>query len=271
MIWLSTNMRDETNVLEWIAYHLIIGFDRILIIDHASKIPIQSQVSKYKFRDRVKVIRLGVNYHAGNFKKYILNNLVAPFMKSRPKVEWFIHLDGDEYINLNGNFNSVRRFLNRYPRAQQVALNWVCFGSNYFDKHPKGRVIKNFTRCSVRCPKMEVKCFVRPKKILNLPQVHYWTVNNPKLAFDANGRQWAPCPFNKNSQGTKDAAYINHYVYQSYERYLARKGNRKNDCGNICKNKMNRVELHRKYNNTVNKSLVGFAPKVNRFLATQLI
>lgn len=272
MIWLSTNMRDESNVLEWIAYHFIIGFDRVFIIDHASKIPIQSLINKYKFRDRITVIRLEADYLSeGNFKKHILNNIVLPFMKSsQKKVDWFIHLDGDEYINLNGNFKTVRGFLNKYPpQAQIIALNWVCFGSSFYDKHPNGLVIKNFIRCAPKCPKMEVKCFVKPKHIRNLTQVHYWNVQNPKLAFDANGNHWNVWPFNKKSRGPKDRVYINHYQYQSYEKYMQRKGTRKNDLGKMCKNILNRPQLHSKYNNIVNKSLVPYTSQINRFLINQ--
>ena len=37
---LCTNVKDEKNILEWIIYHLLIGFDKIFIIDHMSKNPI---------------------------------------------------------------------------------------------------------------------------------------------------------------------------------------------------------------------------------------
>jgi hypothetical protein len=37
---LFTNARDEKNMKEWVAHHLLLGFDLIYIFDHKSKIPL---------------------------------------------------------------------------------------------------------------------------------------------------------------------------------------------------------------------------------------
>ena len=52
---LFTNARDEPNIAEWIAHHLLLGFDKIVVFDHLSKIPIQS-VIKNNFKEKVQVI-----------------------------------------------------------------------------------------------------------------------------------------------------------------------------------------------------------------------
>ena len=39
---LFTNARDEPNIAEWIAHHLLLGFDKIVVFDHLSKIPIHT-------------------------------------------------------------------------------------------------------------------------------------------------------------------------------------------------------------------------------------
>ena len=125
-IWASTNMRDEDNIIEWVGYHLLIGFDKILIIDHASKVPIRRVLRPYDFNGRVVVVRIEANHNTlkykSNVKKYLLNHIVPQFMKEH-KAEWFIHLDADEYVNLNNNYKNVKEFLNCYPRAEQIALN----------------------------------------------------------------------------------------------------------------------------------------------------
>lgn len=40
-VFLSTNVRDEKDLPEWIAFHLAVGFDHILIVDHLSQTPVQ--------------------------------------------------------------------------------------------------------------------------------------------------------------------------------------------------------------------------------------
>jgi hypothetical protein len=39
---LFTNVRDETNIVEWVAHHLNLGFSFICIYDHLSVIPVSS-------------------------------------------------------------------------------------------------------------------------------------------------------------------------------------------------------------------------------------
>lgn len=270
-IWASTNMRDEDNVLEWIAYHLVLGFDNVLILDHASRVPIRRKLQPYNFNGRVTVLRLEANHETGNygsnFKKYLLNEIIPQFMKEH-NAEWFIHLDADEYINLNNNYKNVKAFLNSHPEAHQIALNWVCFGTSGHDTQPKGFLIENFTRCSERCPKMEVKCFVRAKQIIGCKQIHYWLINEPSRSIDANGNKWEPNPFNKASKGLEDKAYINHYVYQSYERYLKRKIKRITDIGTQ-RPQIAREKLHNIYNSTENQTLVQYGARVRKFLGNR--
>ena len=42
---LFTNARDEPNIAEWIAHHLLLGFDKVFVFDHLSKEPIQSMMA----------------------------------------------------------------------------------------------------------------------------------------------------------------------------------------------------------------------------------
>ena len=72
---LSTNVKDENNILEWIIYHLLIGFDKILIIDNNSKIPVSSIIEKYNFKDKVDVI---TSDKSGKIKVYFLNEIILP-------------------------------------------------------------------------------------------------------------------------------------------------------------------------------------------------
>ena len=41
---LFTNARDEPNISEWVAHHLLLGFDKIIVFDHLSTVPISSMI-----------------------------------------------------------------------------------------------------------------------------------------------------------------------------------------------------------------------------------
>ena len=56
LVVLFTNARDEPNIAEWIAHHLLLGFDKIIVFDHLSKVPISNKLNT-NFDNKVTVIR----------------------------------------------------------------------------------------------------------------------------------------------------------------------------------------------------------------------
>jgi hypothetical protein len=47
-IILFTNARDEKNIKEWVAHHLLLGFDLIYIFDHKSIKPLSVELKCFK-------------------------------------------------------------------------------------------------------------------------------------------------------------------------------------------------------------------------------
>ena len=70
-VGLFCNARNEKNIKEWAAHHLLIGFDKIIIFDHKSDIPLKDVFNK--FDKRVSTIR--VNLPDGNIKNKLMNGL----------------------------------------------------------------------------------------------------------------------------------------------------------------------------------------------------
>ena len=234
-IYLSTNMRDERNVIEWVIYHLIIGFDKILIVDNNSEIPIKTLIKEYNLSNYVDVIEYSIN---GAIKIDILNNYVKPYMLIN-QVDWFIHLDADEYLNLNNNYQNVKDLLNIFNKndTNMIAINWLNFGSNFHDVCPEGLLIENYIKCDTDCYVMgagyPVKCFVNPYEITYTEHPHYWFMTNNNKGKSARNLNWKIGPYNDNFNGMLEPVYINHYAVQSYEEYMRRKINRvRDDYGN---------------------------------------
>jgi hypothetical protein len=105
---LSTNVRDENNILEWIIYHLLLGFDKIVIIDHKSIIPIIKIIQPYEWKKKIYVIRREDN---GPVKMKFLNEIIVPYMITNCN-KYFIHLDADEYIYIKEE--KVDTFLDKF-------------------------------------------------------------------------------------------------------------------------------------------------------------
>ena len=125
---LFTNARDESNILEWILHHLNLGFDYIYIFDHKSKIPIYNLLKSNHTSNcdlsKVHIFRLDKDIIKINLMKIALQFSI------KHNFSWLLYLDCDEFLVLNQE-NNVQSFLEKYKNFDQIAFNWLLFGSNY--------------------------------------------------------------------------------------------------------------------------------------------
>jgi hypothetical protein len=239
-VMLFTNARDEKNIKEWAAHHLLIGFDLIVIFDHKSKERISNQF--INFDKRIKIYRCEVD---GPIKLKLMMNAanIANFYKA----DWFLYLDADEFLVLN-RFNGVKQMLSYYNHSDSVAINWLFFGSNHHKKEPKGFILENYTKSDALLDK-HVKTFVRPNKVLNAKNPHFYTMKDKTKMYNVfNQVMKSPFCFNDvKLPYSKTPAYIAHYIYQSEETYINRKVNLpSDDSGNFRTKDENIHTKHRK-------------------------
>ena len=57
----------------------------------------------------------------------------------------FTSLDADEFLTIP-LYNNVQDFINNYPNNDQIAINWILFGSNYLKNEPTGTMIESYIR-----------------------------------------------------------------------------------------------------------------------------
>jgi len=257
---LFTNARDEKNIKEWAAHHLLIGFNKIIIFDHKSILPLKNVFNN--FDNRVTVI--DAKHYETNVKLKLMN--VAAKIAKNLKVDWFIYLDADEFLILSNQFIGVKHFLDHYTNAHSLGVNWLMFGSNNHVKDPEGLILENYTKSETNLDQ-HVKSFVRPGEVIKSINPHYYTIQNPNRMFGMNKRLNEPFHFNNiNVNYSIAPAYIAHYVNQSEESYLRRKINlptddtgifRNNDVKNIHNNSNSHENLFpkNKYSEIVKKFL----------------
>jgi len=217
---LFANARNEKHIKEWAAHHLLIGFDLIFIFDHKSNIPL---VERFKnFDKRVKIIN--VSYLNLPIKLQLM--MVASNIGKKYNVDWLLYLDCDEFLILNKKFIGVKHFLNHYNYADSLGVNWLMFGSNHLVNDPDDLILDNYTKSELLL-NQHVKSFVRPNEILSATNPHFYNIKNNLKMYGINNKILSvgnpafnplPVPFYKSP------AYIAHYVYQSEETYIKRKG-----------------------------------------------
>lgn len=258
-VGLFCNARDEKNIKEWAAHHLLIGFDSIIIFDHKSIQPLTEVFSN--FDKRLTIIP--VNLEADNIKQKLMNS--ASQIAKKMNLDWFIYLDADEFLILNDFFKGVKHFLNAYSYADSIGVNWVMFGSNDLIEEPEGLILENYNRS---CEKLDqhVKSFVRPEQIKYSDNPHYYRMKNTNrmLGIDFRVMKYPQCFNRLNIHFQNCNAYIAHYVYQSEETYKKRKLNLLGDNG-IQRSNMGK-EIHNLYNDKINLQPQKYVRNIKEFL-----
>ncbi len=258
-VGLFCNARDEKNIKEWAAHHLLIGFDRIIIFDHKSIVPLKEVFTK--FDKRVQTIRVELN--DGNIKQVLMN--YASKLAKRWNFDWFIYLDADEFLVLNKRFKGVKHFLNTYSYGDSIGINWLMFGTNYFVQDPSGLILENFTRSTNNLDR-HVKSFVRPQEIIYSDNPHFYHMRNKSkmIGLGFNVLKSPQCYNELSIPFYNSPAYIAHYVFQSEETYVKRKidlmaddGTRRSNMGK---------DVHNHYNDVVNIQPQKYITQIKEFL-----
>jgi len=258
---LFTNARNEKNIKEWAAHHLLIGFSAICIFDHKSDPPIEPQFTN--FDKRVKILRVEFE----NPVKLRLMNMAVSIAKQN-NFDWMLYLDADEFLILN-SFRGVKRMLTQFSYAHSLSINWLMFGTNNHIKEPVGLILENYTKSDL-IPNDHVKTFVRPQEVINARNPHWFTIYNPshmititnKIMEPVNGcYAFNPCKVEYCEQH----AYIAHYVNQSEETYMKRKILLEADDGTGFRN--TNPNLHKQHNEVQNNDPKNkYAENVKLFL-----
>jgi hypothetical protein len=255
---LFTNARDEPNIAEWVAHHLLLGFDKIVVFDHLSKNPISS-VLMNDFNKRLKVIRTD---GCGNIKLKLIQTALEIAINGN--YSWMLYLDADEFLNLN-KFNNVKSLLSVFGEADSIGVNWLMFGTSGFKSQPSGLITENFIRSELRL-NSHVKTFVRPSAVVRAEHPHFFIMINPSRCYSINGTKMKMGPFNNQPiPFIKAVGYIAHYYTQSEDEHMRRKS-RQLDDGSVNKSAMI-PKVHSVYNNFANNQLQNkYSQKIKEFL-----
>lgn len=239
---LFTNARDEPNIAEWVAHHLLLGFDKIIVFDHLSRVPINNLIGT-NFDNKLQVIRVE---HSGNIKLELLDRAVN--IASNGNYSWMLYLDSDEFLYLR--HPDVKKYLELFKDADSIGINWLLFGTSGFKTQPKGLLTENFVRSELTL-NSHIKSFVRPSCVVKINNPHYYIINDKTRYYSGNGNQIKMGPFSiQFCSFAKSSCYIAHYYTQSEEEHFRRK-NRQLDDGSVNKDKM-LEDVHKHYNNAIN-------------------
>ena len=229
-------MKNEAPyILEWLAYHRMIGVDNFLIYTNDCSDGTDALLDRLQALGIVQ--RRDNNDWQGNSpQQHALDTSLAdPLIRN---AEWVIHIDVDEFINVRTGNGTLADFFEKVPDATNVAMTWRLFGHNGIEAFEDKLVIDQFDSAAPKyCPKPhtawgfktmtknigayeKLSCH-RPNKLGDTPA-------QPIKWVNGSGREMTP---NYHETGWRsdmrtigyDMLQLNHYALRSAESFLIKR------------------------------------------------
>lgn len=118
--------RNEGHFIEeWIAHYLALGFDRVIIYDHESTDGMGEIIRLIGKSFPVECIPWSAPIEKSPQLEAYAHAL------ANVKENWIAFFDLDEFLVINGNYETIEDYLNSLPSdVGAVGVNWLTFGSN---------------------------------------------------------------------------------------------------------------------------------------------
>lgn len=206
-------VKDELPYLiEWVAYHRVIGFDRIAVYSNDCSDGTEELLDRMREAGLVEHIKWPSTPGQSAQKRAYLH------ARDRCSTDWIMSLDADEFLNLHRH-ESVADYLAMFdPSVSAIAINWRVFGSGGQAFRGPQPVIKRFTRASTATFHLNrhVKTIFRPADAA-LIGVHGVELARGSYA-QSDGQ---PCALHRHAFLPPVIGYaqVNHYVVRSRQEY----------------------------------------------------
>ena len=205
---------EQDDIGEWIAYHLAIGFDSILLFDNASDDATSRIVDAYARKYDVRRI-----FWNDTSRYYQVNAYNAALKMLRHEHDWLCFIDADEFLVLKHHV-SIREFVGDFSGSAGIAVNWALFGSSGLHERPNGLVIENFLHRSDAsfAPNRHVKCLVQPRRTRYCVNAHFFGIDGTFVSPLGEPLDWES-PGLSSRPPEYGAAQINHYFVKSFDQW----------------------------------------------------
>ncbi|WP_323042101.1 glycosyltransferase family 2 protein [Gemmobacter sp.] len=224
-------MRNEGPFLmEWVAYHRVIGFDRVLVATN------DCTDGSDRLLDALAaggaLTHLPHSPPAGSPPQDSGMRAALAHLGTAP-ADWLLHIDADEFLNLRSD-SALPDLLALGAQAHVIALPWRAFGDSGHQHWP-GATLPHFTRCEA-APNPGTTKFKSLFRPAIFAHAHDHMPMAPRIAdprvVAANGAALDPAPLLSSRHHSRyhpldislapGLAVINHYAIRSTDTYLLR-------------------------------------------------
>lgn len=211
---------------EFVDYHLLLGFDKIIIADNNDMDGERYDTLLGAYVDMGKVVVM--DYRGRNAAQLrFYNEIIAA-----REYEWCAFIDADEFLTLpiGSKFRNIKEFLRSDIRIKAYKVNWMVFGDCGQIRKTNGNVVDRFVTPQKKNFKYHYAFSenAHVKSILHR-DVWSWFKNNPHVATNVaynlpNGDDCDSSPFNMRID--YNTIYIRHYYTKSLEEWMTIKNQR---------------------------------------------
>lgn len=224
---LSCMKNEGATVLEWVAYHRVIGFDHFLIYTNDCE---DGTDLIWKRLDQMGLASFQDNppkRPVARHKPQVRGLIRAMTHPAYTSAEWVMMLDADEFLNIHAGDGRLPDLLAQNADADCFMINWRLFGSSGVQDFEPGFVTEQFLHGAdpervSRSHALAPKSIFRPDRF-SKPNIH--RPGNPvdggeRVYATASGqtipRSWGAV----SRHGGYSHAQINHYSVQSMDMLL---------------------------------------------------
>jgi hypothetical protein len=232
-------IKNERYLEEFVMYYKVLGVEHFYIYDNESNPPISSRLSGFYYNRICTIINFPGNPVQLESYHHCLHNYGH-------ETNWLIVCDGDEYILPKKHF-SLRDFLNEYEHAQAIGINWLFFGTSFYENKQDGFLIDKYRHCD-NTQNYHIKTICKPKYTYRFNEPHSVIVQDPSKYIDCKNNILNG-PYNHNI--TNDIIQINHYHGKSIEDHIEKSKRGYPDGVPPYKLPENLNSLHNNFNNNI--------------------
>jgi hypothetical protein len=254
---------ESEYIREWIAFHKLIGIDKIFLYDNDSDDGMIDTIVDYIDSGFVEVIHISGNKQ--QFNAY--NDAIKRF---RRDCRYMAFIDCDEYLLPSERGCDIAELLDSFVKdkfyAGGVAVNWRMFGSSGYEKKPEGLCIEKFiwrsnikTGPGNRC----IKTIVRSDAVKRFSHAHFPIY---KYGYCNVNQYGVPVPGYMNEPEEQDQLIINHYFTKSKEQWIKRRSLGKADTKGL--RTIAEFETH-DINEELDMSAASYADEVKKLMQSQ--
>ncbi|WP_051340715.1 glycosyltransferase family 92 protein [Azospirillum halopraeferens] len=131
-------------LLEWIAYHRVVGVDHFVVFDNESTDAGPDMLARLAAEGIVTVVPWPGAAFSGGPQIPAYDHAIHRF---RDLTEWLAFIDLDEFLVPNAA-DDVPTILRRYPDVTGLGASWRVFGTSGHATHEPGPVMDRFRRCA---------------------------------------------------------------------------------------------------------------------------